>query len=76
MMPFTIDEKPFERTVATVEERVVEAGMTVFAISDSVEQMNLVQGDLGMFSIIGQRIGVSGVWQPFRLYIGQFFRDE
>ena len=38
----------------------------------SEEQINLVQGDRGSFSIIGQRIGVSGVGQLSMLYKGQF----
>ena len=42
----------------------------------SVEQMNLVQGDLGSLSIIGHKIGVSGVGQRSILYIGQFLRAE
>ena len=42
----------------------------------SDEQINLVHGDLGSFSIIGHSIGVSGVGQLSVLYKGQFLLVE
>ena len=70
-MPLTIPETAF----VIVVDVVVEVGIELSA-SISLEQMKRVHGDLGRFSIIGQSIGASGVWQPLRLYIGQFFREE
>ena len=58
--------------------RIVVAGVVVENKLSwpSDEQMNLVQGDLGSFSIMGQSIGVSGVGQLSVLYKGQLRRVE
>ena len=71
------------RVLTTAENAcaVVEVGLEVVdvekvATSTSVEQIKRVQGDLGSFSIIGHRIGVSGVGQLSMLYNGQFLLVE
>lgn len=51
-------------------ELVVEV-VDVVTNSVSAEQINRVHGDLGAFSIIGHKIGASGVAQLSILYNGQ-----
>ena len=61
-------------TSVTMWRTMVDVELVVEVVdvdSDSAEQINRVHGDLGAFSIIGHKIGASGVAQLSILYNGQ-----
>jgi hypothetical protein len=61
-----ISEATVDSVVDVVEELLItdESVVPVFEMtSTSAEQIYRVQGDLGEFSVMGQRIGISGVGQ-------------